>query len=337
MREDVIAPVAHRLAVIAREPLVSGPTPLDRAERLSAELNVELLIKRDDLTGLGLGGNKLRKLEFIVAQAKVAGVDTLLTTGGLQSNHARLTAAVAARAGMRCELFLKGQPTAERIGNLLLDSLFGATIQFCGMIDYSEIDQIMKSRAKDLEQQGRKAMVVPLGGANGHGTLGYVVALKEIIDQVKSLGLVTHIVVAGGTGSTAAGLLLGASLWAPYVRILVISASWSSVKLTAEIQRCVAESAAIIGAARPSMDQVEIDDEHVGPGYSLPSKEGVEAIRLVAQREGIVLDSTYTGKTFGGLLTRVRNRKFNPGSRVVFLHTGGTPEIFTRTIRDLGL
>jgi D-cysteine desulfhydrase family pyridoxal phosphate-dependent enzyme len=331
---DLNRAATERLATIPRTPLVTLPTSLDAAPRLGAALGLDLFIKRDDLTGLGLGGNKLRKLEFILAEALAAGADTLMTTGGAQSNHARLTAAVAARAGLSCELFLKGEPTDTRIGNLLLDTLFGAEIHFCGVVGYDEIDARMAARAEELAKSGRKAIAIPLGGATGLGTLGYVVAFREIRDQVAAVrgdGPMT-VVVAGGTGSTAAGLILGAALWAPTTRFLVVSASWKSDILTAEIRRCAADSAALLGLPEPPLERVRVTDAFVGPGYAQPSEAGIAAILKAARTEGVVLDATYTGKAMSGLVAIAGSGTVWPEGPVVFLHTGGAPEIFTRDV-----
>lgn len=339
MPPNLIESAARRLSAIPRTRLIALPTPLDRAERLGRQLQLDLWFKRDDLMGLGFGGNKLRKLEFILADAAANGVDTLLTTGGAQSNHARLTAATAARLGLSCELFLKGEPTDARPGNLLLDALFGATIRFCGMIDYREIDARMAERVAELARSGRKAAAIPLGGATGTGALGYVVAFRELLDQMAVLrdDQKVTVVLAGGTGSTAAGLILGASLWAPETSFLVVSASWKIETLTAEIRRCAAESAELLGVSAPSLDCVVIADSYVGPGYATPSEEGVAAIRTTARTEGIVLDSTYTGKAMSGLIAMVEARTIEPDGPVVFLHTGGTPEIFIRDAATLRL
>jgi D-cysteine desulfhydrase len=336
---SLIESAARRLSAIPRTRLIALPTALDRAERLGPKLQLDLWFKRDDLMGLGLGGNKLRKLEFILAWAVANGVDTLLTTGGPQSNHARLTAATAARMGLSCELFLKGEPTDAWAGNLLLDALFGAAVRFCGMIDYREIDARMAERAAELARSGRKAAAIPLGGATGTGALGYVVAFRELMDQMAVLGddRKVTIVVAGGTGSTAAGLILGASLWAPETSFLVVSASWKTETLTAEIRRCAAESAELLDVSTPSLECVVVTDSYVGPGYATPSEEGVAAIRTTARTEGIVLDSTYTGKAMSGLIAVVRAHAIEPDGRVVFLHTGGTPEIFIRDAETLRL
>ncbi|MFM9859051.1 D-cysteine desulfhydrase family protein [Pseudoxanthobacter sp. M-2] len=338
MPSDLNRAAVERLAAIPRTPLVTLPTPLDAAARLGDALGLDLFIKRDDLTGLGLGGNKLRKLEFILAEALAAGADTLMTTGGAQSNHARLTAAVAARAGLSCELFLKGEPTDARTGNLLLDTLFGADIRFCGVVGYDEIDAQMAARAQELAKAGRKAVAIPLGGATGIGTLGYVVAFRELRDQVAAVrgDRQMTVVVAGGTGSTAAGLILGAALWAPTTRFLVVSASWKSDILTAEIRRCAADSAALLGLKEPSLDAVQVTDAFVGPGYAQPSEAGIAAVLTTARTEGVLLDTTYTGKAMSGLVAINASGIIEAGTPAVFLHTGGAPEIFTRDAAAFG-
>ena len=329
--------IVERIAALPREPLAAWPTPLDPAPRLGAELGIELSIKRDDLTGIGLGGNKLRKLEYIVGEARRAGIDTLLTTGGRQSNHARLTAAVAVRAGLACELHLRGTAPAAATGNLLLDALFGASVTFCGDVTYGEVDARMAERAEALARAGRKALVVPLGGATALGTVGYVRAFHEILDQAADADRPLTVAVSGGTGSTAAGLALGAALWAPGTQLLVVSASWTEPVLRAEIARHVADAAALLGTEATLLSGLAVDDTQVGPGYAQPSESGSEAVRRLATREGVVLDATYTGKALAGLIGRCRQGAVARGSRVVFVHTGGTPEIFTRSPDDLGL
>lgn len=329
--------VLGRIAALPRERFIDLPTALERADRLGADLSIELHLKRDDVTGIGLGGNKLRKLEFIVGQARQDGADVLLTTGGGQSNHARLTAAVAARAGMRCELHLRGEPPAGFAGNLLLDLLFGAKVSFCGDITYQEIDERMAARSEELLGQGLSPLVIPLGGAEALGTIGYVAAFREILDQLPDDGRPLTLAVAGGTGSTAAGLALGAALWAPRTKMLVVSASWSQPILDAEIRRHFADAAARLGEPLPCFPKLTVDAGHVGPGYAHPSIQGCAAVRWMAAKEGIVLDTTYTAKALVGLIEHCERGRIARGERVIFVHTGGSPEIFTRSPDDLDL
>lgn len=326
-----------RIAALPRERFLALPTALERADRLGAELGIELYLKRDDMTGIGLGGNKLRKLEFILGQARRDGADVLLTTGGGQSNHARLTAAIAARAGMQCELHLRGDPPARFAGNLLLDLIFGAKVSFCGDVTYQEIDLRMAARSEELRRQGLSPLVIPLGGAEALGTIGYVAAFREILDQFPDDDRPLTLAVAGGTGSTAAGLALGAALWAPRTKILVVSASWSQPVLDAEIRRHFADAADRLAAPLPCFPEVTVEAGHVGPGYAHPSIQGCAAVRRMAAKEGIVLDTTYTAKALGGLIEYCEKGRIERAGRVVFVHTGGAPEIFTRSPDDLGL
>lgn len=320
-----------KLVSLPRQKIVTTPTPLEPAERLSSRLGIRLLLKRDDLGGLGCGGNKLRKLEFILGKALGQGVDTLLTTGGPQSNHARLTAALAARMGFRCELYLKGEPRADVTGNLLLDRLFDADVAFLGEQPYDQIHMALDRRADELRAAGRRPCVIPLGGATPEGTLGYVLAFHEMLEQCAALGIKPDwVVVAGGTGSTAAGLAVGAGLWSPGTRIASISVSWSRETLEAEIRRHVESAASVIGVDAPAEGTFCVFDEYIGPGYSRPSDSGGAALRLMARQEGVLLDMTYTAKAVAGLIDLARQGVIAADSSVVFVHTGGTPELFAR-------
>lgn len=323
--------VHGRLDVLPRVFLMSTPTPLEPAPRLSQELDIELFFKRDDLTGVGCGGNKLRKLELILGPAMEAGVDTLLTTGGAQSNHARLTAAAATRMGLSCELFLKAEKQEGSPGNLLLDRLLGAHVRFCGIRPYEEIDAEMANRAAELRSQGRTPLVIPLGGATPDGTLGYAVAFRELLEQFEAFSSAPDVVIlAGGSGSTAAGLSLGVRWWASATRVVVISVSWCSEDLKDAIAKHFQDAADHLGKPTSFNDACEIYDSYIGPGYSQPSVPGIDALRRVARSEGIVLDTTYTAKAMSGLIDLCHQSEIKTGSRVVFLHTGGVPELFSR-------
>jgi D-cysteine desulfhydrase len=325
---------ARRLPRLA---LARWPTPLDPLERLSAKLGVELWIKRDDLTGVGAGGNKLRKLEFIAAEARAAGATTLITTGGPQSNHARITAAVAARLGLSCLLLLRGEDPGDRRGNLLLDRIFGAEIEFQGEVGYDEVSRRMTAAAARISAEGGHAFAIPLGGATAGGTLAYALAWQELAQQCREAGFAPdYLVCAAGTGSTYAGLLLGARSLGSTVQLLGVSVSWSGAKLEAEIARLLTEAGQLLPGNPPSpKPDVWIDDRFVGPGYSKPSPEGQAALLSLARTEGVLLDSTYTAKAMSGLLALIHDRRIEPGSKVVFLHTGGSPELFSRMSSEL--
>lgn len=325
-----------RIAALKRRHLVSLPTPLERANGLGRILGIELLIKRDDLTGLGAGGNKLRKLEFIVGRALENGYDTLLTTGGVQSNHARLTAAVAAQEGLACELHLRGCAPEHLTGNLLLSGILGASLYYHEGVDYAEIDRRMAARAVALSAKGQRALTIPLGGGTAEGTVGYVLAVAELVKQVGDSGQSPDLfVVAGGTGSTAAGLSLGAQLFSPHTGVLAVSASWKRDVLAAEIVRHQRDAARLLGVEVST--EVWVEDGFVGPGYNQPSQAGTNALLQLARGDGILLDTTYTAKALSGLIGNMESGRIARGSTVVFWHTGGIPELFTRTVSDLGL
>lgn len=329
--------IASLIKDIPRMDLLSGPTPLDRAPRLSEELGVDLLLKRDDLIGIGAGGNKLRKLEFIVAAARKEGATALITTGGAQSNHARLTAAVAARFGLKCYLRLKGQAPAGDVGNVLLDKLFGADLDFWDEPDYNIVNQRMAKLAAELRGKGEHPVTVPLGGATPEGTLGYALAFAEILSQAAATGRPPdYVVLAAGTGSTQAGLLLGAKLSGAATRVIGVSVSWAKEILAAEVTRHVTAAAKRLGIDLAlKADDVWIAEGYVGPGYAKPSPLGRAALTRVARREGVLLDSTYTAKGMSGAIDLIEKGVIPRGSRVVFVHTGGTPELYTRSLEEL--
>jgi D-cysteine desulfhydrase len=329
--------IASLIRAVPRVGLLSGATPLDRASRLSEELGVDLLLKRDDLTGIGAGGNKLRKLEFIVAAAQKEGATALITTGGAQSNHARLTAAVATRFGLKCYLRLKGQAPAGNLGNVLLDRLFDADLDFWDEPNYDIVNQRMAALAEALRKKGEHPVTVPLGGATPEGTLGYALAFAEILSQASTTGRSPdYVVLAAGTGSTQAGLLLGAKLSGAATRVIGVSVSWAKGILAAEVARHTTSAAQRLGidlALAP--DDIWVAEGYVGPGYAKPSPLGRAALTRMARREGVLLDSTYTAKGMSGAIDLIERGVIPQGSRVVFVHTGGAPEIYTRSIEEL--
>lgn len=330
---------SETVAGLPRLRLFDGSTPLDDAPRLSRNLGVHLFVKRDDLFGPGGGGNKARKLEFIVGQALQEGVTALITTGGLQSNHARLTAAVAARCGMKAYLRLRGEVPERWQGNLVLDQLFGADVAFVGVKPYDVIHAEMVEFAKELAGKGEVPMVVPLGGAMPVGTLSYMLAFQELLAQCLMRHMLPDVVVvAAGTGCTYAGLLLGARFYSPRTRVLGISVSWSRDLLIKEVRRLVAEALDLLHQDLViNPDDIWIDDSYIGPGYNQPSADGLEALRCVARAEGLLLDTTYTGKATAGLFDQLQRGAISSGSTVIFVHTGGIPELFTRSLADLCL
>jgi D-cysteine desulfhydrase family pyridoxal phosphate-dependent enzyme len=315
---------------IPRVHLASLPTPLEEAARLSKALGgPRILIKRDDSTGLAMGGNKARKLEFLMGEALAKGVDVVLTTGAVQSNHARMTVAAANKLGIKTILVLRGEEPKEVQGNLLLDRILGAEIRVVKG-DYDRTQREMESIAADLRGKGHAPMVIPVGGATPSGSLGYVTMMLELVSQLNEMGLkATHLVHASGSGGTQAGLILGARALSTGMRIVGISVSRKRDLLREKVAGIADEASRLVQAdCRITANDVEVYDEYIGEGYGIPTKECVEAIRLLAETEGILLDPVYTGKAMAGLIDLVNKGKITREDTVVFLHTGGAPALF---------
>ncbi len=310
------------------------PTPIEKLERLSRHLGgPNLYIKRDDLTGLAGGGNKTRKLEFLVADALARGADTLITAGAVQSNHCRLTLAAAAKEGLRCRLVLEQRvPNShdpKGSGNIFLFDLLGAE-KVVVVEGGTDLGATMNAIAAELAAVGRKAYLIPGGGSNPLGALGYVACAQEILAQTFETGLrVDHIVCASGSAGTHAGLLTG--LIGAQVRIPLtgINVRRKRAEQEANVYALAQATAALLelpgGVPREAVCAL---DEWVGPGYSLPTPEMVEAVRLLARLEGVLLDPVYTGKAMAGLIALAQRRHFDRDANVLFLHTGGSPVLF---------
>jgi L-cysteate sulfo-lyase len=306
---------------LAPEPLTlaTWPTPVEPAPRLAAAMGLgvdDLWVKRDDLVGLGGGGNKVRKLERTCAVAVAAGARTLVTTGAAQSNHARLTAAAGARLGLAVELVLAGtapESAAPVTGNLLLDRLFGARIIWAGNVAHEDLEQLAADRVAELVSSGTPATQIPYGGSSAAGALSYADAGREILEQVPD---VAHVVVAVGSGGTAAGLViaLGAE------RVLGVDTGAASDP-RARVASLVTELGGDPTALRLRSDQV-------GAGYSALTDAVGAAMVLAARTEGLVLDPVYTGRALAGLMAAVREGEIGPGQRTVLVHTGGLPGLF---------
>ena len=317
-------------------PLLSGPTPLMELHRLPARMGMaaRLFVKSDDAAWLGGGGNKLRKLAYLVADAQAQGADTLVTSGGLQSNHARLTAAVAAHCGMRCELVLRklvprSTPLYEHNGNVLLMQRFGAHLHVLeGTQDAAAYTHTLLA---DLRGAGRTPYVIPFGGSSALGALGYVRCAQEITTQLAEQGVQADTVTVActaGSGGTQAGLVAGfAALGAP-TRVQGMSVLFAQSPIEATVHALANETLALLGAPPVPASAVAVNDAFIGAGYGIPTEEGLAAIDLVAQTEGLLLDPVYTGKTFAGLLTLARRGAWQAGQTVVFVHTGGAPALY---------
>ena len=327
------------LSAFARADFLQGPTPIQRAERLEQLLGlvprgIRLFLKRDDHMLLGGGGNKLRKLEFHIGAAQQAGVDTVITVGGVQSNHARLTAAVCARLSIDCELILtrsvpKSEVDYELNGNVLLDQLFGADLQ----VFAAGTDSLARAetRAAQLRDAGRKVLVISMGGSTPLGSLGYARCAAEIAQQEAELGLSFHqVVVPNGSAGTHAGLAAGFQLLG---RGASIVKSWSvlsdrdssatrTLKLTQDIVTLLGSNVLV------RSEDIVIDGSQLGEGYGLPTPAMRDAVRLMARAEGLLIDPVYSGKAFAGLVADLQQGRFRDGDNVLFVMTGGTPGLY---------
>ena len=303
------------------------PTPFYKLESISAKYGKNICIKRDDMCGVALGGNKVRKLEFLLADAKAQGCDTVFTTGGAQSNHAMLTAACAARLGMKCILILKKRGVTEHKGNLVLDDIYGADVRFMNTDSYDDIYAEMHRVGEELAKEGHKSYYIPVGGSNPLGAVGYVNGVREFTVQALAAGIrVGHIVSATGSGGTTAGLLLGAKLFQPGVKVTGIGVDNDPFE---EIVPDLAAKAADI--LECSFEREQDDFEmvyHVGQGYAIPNAEDTPYIEELARMEGILLDPVYTGKAWAGMLKLLKDGYFGDEDNIVFVHTGGAAALF---------
>ncbi|MHC8294441.1 D-cysteine desulfhydrase family protein [Pseudomonas sp. LB3P58] len=327
------------LSSFARADLLQGPTPIQRAERLEQLLGLKaqgigLFIKRDDHMLIGGGGNKLRKLEFHIGAALAAGVDRVITVGGIQSNHARLTAAVCARLGLACELILtravpKADVDYELNGNVLLDQLFGAQLQVLARGSDSLAEA--ETRATQLRDSGHNVLVIPTGGSTPLGSLGYARCAAEIAQQETELGLTfNQVVVPNGSAGTHAGLAAGFQLLGRGTSIVKSYSVLSDRDTSAARTRQLTQDAlALLGSsAIVQAEEIAIDGSQLGDGYGLPTPAMQEAVRLMARAEGLLIDPVYSGKAFAGLLADLRQGRYRSGDNVLFVMTGGTPGLY---------
>ena len=316
---------------IPRQSLGFFPTPLIALSRLSKALDgPTIFMKRDDNTGLALGGNKTRKLEFIMGDALAQGADCVITAGAAQSNHCRQTAAAAASLGLECHLVLGGEEPEQISGNLLLDKIFGSHIHWAGANRKGEdIPKIVEQ----LTNKGKKPYVIPYGGSNELGALAFVEAFKELESQRESMDvLFTHIVFASSSGATQAGLMLGKKILNSPAQIVGINIDKGETDKVPFDQYTVAlanSTASLIGADHQfSETDLILNSDYVGEGYGVVGTLENEAIAMTAQTEGILLDPVYTGRAMGGLIDMIRSGKIKKTDRVLFWHTGGAPALF---------
>jgi len=317
-----------------RLPLAHLPTPLEPLPRLSEALGgPSIWVKRDDCTGLGGGGNKTRKLEFLMAAARAQGADAVITPGAVQSNHARQTAAAAARLGMACHLLLEEiAADADRDyrvnGNVLLDRLFDARLHTFPAD--TDLDLAAESLAGELRESGSVPYLIPEGGSSPLGALGYVVCAHELLDQARERSLsIDHVVLATGSAGTQAGLLAGLHLRESDIPVLGICVSRSAKEQELKVAPLCAQTLELLGCERPlPREAVRANGDYVGQGYGLATRDMIKAVSLAASSEGLLLDPVYTGKAMAGLADLVGHGKFTSDDTIVFLHTGGSPALF---------
>jgi len=308
--------------------LAPHPSPVEELDGLRRVLGSgpRLLVKRDDALPFAFGGNKVRKLQLIAWDAKERGADTLITCGGIQSNHARITAAAAAKLGLRCILVLNGIPPQHPTANALLHRLLGAEIRY--VADRAQRAPTMEAIAGELRQAGGKPYVIPLGASTPLGAIGFHSAAIELSEQLPApVDIIIH---ATSSGGTQAGLLAGCSSASPGTRVIGVSADESAASLEPVIRGLLQGIPAVLGGAADRFDAatIEVDDRFVGGGYGIPTPESQEAIELLARTEALFLDPTYTAKAMAGLIARVRAGEFHPDQTVLFWHTGGQVGLF---------
>jgi 1-aminocyclopropane-1-carboxylate deaminase/D-cysteine desulfhydrase-like pyridoxal-dependent ACC family enzyme len=317
-------------SALAAIPLIDAPSAVQELSNLRSVLGggPRLFVKRDDSIPFAFGGNKVRKMALIAAAALADGADTLITCGGVQSNHARVTAITAARLGLRCILVAnspKGQPPDRLTGNALLNQLAGAEVRYVS--SRLDRDPAMIDAADELRRKGRRPYVIPLGASTPLGAAAFAAAVEELLTQIKPPDVIVHSTSSGGT---QAGLIAGCALTEIETRVLGISADDSAASLESGIRGLLAGLSLLLSLPSNRFDgaRVEVDDRFVGEGYGVPTEGSNEAIRLLARTEGLFLDPTYTGKAMAGLLAAVKSGELRTGQTVLFWHTGGQVGLF---------
>jgi len=325
--KEVIDYLKGKLDAFPRISLSLLPTPCHRLNAISEMYGVEVFCKRDDLTGFGFGGNKTRKLDLLLAEVLDHECDTIVTSGGIQSNFCRITAAAGIYRGLSVHLVLGGQAPEIRTGNLILDEILEATTHFVDASGFDELEEESRRVTRELESQGRKVFRIPIGGSVPMGALAYTMAFTEILDDQVRLGVnFDHIIHASESGGTQAGLITGKLATGWQGKVTGISAGTDRETLEGKVAVLANETAHLL-EGHAERDAVFVDDSYIGDGYAIPTPEGKKAIRLFAEKEGIFLDHVYTGKAASGLLDWLEKGRLK-GKKVLFLHTGGTPELF---------
>jgi D-cysteine desulfhydrase family pyridoxal phosphate-dependent enzyme len=307
--------------------LAPFPTPIQELPRLRAALGggPRLLVKRDDAIAFAFGGNKVRKLALVAADALAGGADTLVTCGGVQSNHARVTACTAARLGLRCVLVINGERPSRLTGNALLDALAGADVRYVASRD--DRAAAMDEAADEIRRKGGRPYVIPLGASTPLGAAAFVDAVTEMLAQIAAPDVIVH---ASSSGGTQAGLVAGCALAGVPTRVIGISADDPAPALQDQVRILISGLPPLLGVSpeRLASARIEVDDGWVGAGYGVPTAESREAIDLAARTEGLFLDPTYTAKAMAALIGRVRSRGLDDNQTVLFWHTGGQPALF---------
>lgn len=318
----------QQLAQFPRLDLVGSATPLEKLSRLSDYLGREIYIKRDDVTPIAMGGNKLRKLEFLAADALRQGADTLVTAGAIQSNHVRQTAAVAAKLGLQCVALLENpiDTKAENYlsnGNRLLLDLFNVEVVMCDALHDPQAQ--LADLATRLEAQGFRPYIVPVGGSNALGSLGYVQCALEIAAQSRDVSF-SSIVVASGSAGTHAGLAVGLQQLLPESELVGVTVSRKVIDQLPKVEQL--QKAVACSLDIDALAPITLWDDYFAPQYGMPNEEGMAAVQLLAQQEGVLLDPVYTGKAMAGLIDGITQKRFRDEGPVLFIHTGGAPALF---------
>ena len=306
------------------------PTPIEYLKNISNHLNgPKIFIKRDDCTGLATGGNKTRKLEYIMPEAIKKDSSLVVTVGAVQSNHARQTAAACAILGLKCLVILEQRLSDApneymQSGNVFLDKLFGAEVMLCPK--NKDVNDYAKEIISEKDKNGEKSYFIPVGGSNEIGELGYVECMREII-QNKDVNDFTHIVLATGSGGTHSGIIVGKTLFKSQINIIGISVKDNKINQEEKVYNLAKLATNYIGCSDPKRDDVLVFDDYVGDGYGVPTNGMKEALKMMATKEAILLDPVYSGKGFDGLIDLVRKKYFRDNDKVLFIHTGGSASL----------
>ena len=334
MEQQNIKRTSNSIENIPRVRLAYLPTPIVKLTRLGQELGgPRIYIKRDDLTSLVLGGNKVRKLEFLIADAIQQGCDTVITAGRSQSNHACLTAAASLQSGIQPVLLLFDDRPTTDVGNLFIDRLLNAECRFFPEKEYERVETFLSQVAEELRSKGKHPYIIPIGGASPIGCLGYIIGAQEIKEQLNSMGICPDVIIhASSTGGTLAGLEIGRRLFKLDVPIITMSVYRRSEELARRVVQEAEETIVYLNLnLRLTPSDLTIYDQYIGPGYGIVTKEVVNTIQLFARTEGIILDPVYSAKAAWGLVDLMAQGIFKSNQTVLFIHTGGIAGLFAKS------